>query len=131
MKFVFDGARVAARVRSPQRLSALACALLALGVVPAHAQTLAQAWADAAPLALDRSPESVEIAQNLVAPRMDEVVVTATRSAQSLADVVADVSIVDAETIERSGAAGVGDVLARLPGLEISRNGGPDRKSVV
>ena len=131
MKFVFDGARVAARVRSPQRLSALACALLALGVVPAHAQTLAQAWADAAPLALDRSPESVEIAQNLVAPRMDEVVVTATRSAQALTDVVADVSIVDAETIERSGAAGVGDVLARLPGLEMARNGGPGTTTSV
>jgi vitamin B12 transporter len=52
------------------------------------------------------------------------VVVTATRSAQPLSDLVADVSIIDRATIERSGATGVADVLARLPGIEISRNGG-------
>ena len=55
---------------------------------------------------------------------MTETVVAATRSAQPLSDVVADVSIVDRETIERSGAAALEDVLARLPGVEIVRNGG-------
>ena len=51
--------------------------------------------------------------------------VTATRTAQPLTDVVADVSIVDRETIEQSGATGLGDVLARLPGIEMARTGGP------
>lgn len=55
---------------------------------------------------------------------LKEVVVTATRMAIPLTDVVADVSIIDRAMIERSGAAGVADVLTRQPGLEISRNGG-------
>ena len=50
--------------------------------------------------------------------------VTATRVSQSLSDLVADVTIVDRARIERSGATGIADVLARLPGVEISRNGG-------
>lgn len=59
------------------------------------------------------------------APVLDDVVVTATRTAQPLTDVLADVSIVDRETIEQSGAAALGDVLARLPGIEMNRSGGP------
>lgn len=57
-------------------------------------------------------------------PQLKQTVVTATRTAQPLSDLVADVSIVDRAMIERSGATGVADVLARLPGIEISRNGG-------
>jgi vitamin B12 transporter len=55
---------------------------------------------------------------------LQEVVVTATRMAIPLTDVVADVSIIDRAMIERSGATGVADVLARQPGLEIGRSGG-------
>ncbi len=55
---------------------------------------------------------------------LDETVVTANRTPQALSDLVGDVSIVDRQTIERSGATGVADVLARLPGMEISRSGG-------
>ncbi len=51
--------------------------------------------------------------------------VTATRTAQPLSDLLADVTVVDRDTIERSGAAGLADVLARLPGIEFQRNGGP------
>lgn len=64
-------------------------------------------------------------AQTAAANQLDEVVVTATRTEQPLADLVADVTIVDRETIENSGVTGVVDVLARQPGIEISRNGGP------
>jgi vitamin B12 transporter len=62
---------------------------------------------------------------------LKETVVTASRVAQPMSDLVADVSIVDRETIQRSGAAGVADVLARLPGIEISRNGGPGSATSV
>lgn len=62
--------------------------------------------------------------QTQATPQLKETVVTATRTAQALSDLVADVSIVDRATIERSGATGVADVLARLPGIEINRNGG-------
>ena len=56
---------------------------------------------------------------------LQETVVTANRTPQPLSDVLADVSIIDRETIENSGARGIGDVLARVPGIEFSRNGGP------
>ena len=90
------------------RLRHSALALVAMSVCAAQAQE-----------------GSVQLAQNLRAPSMNEVVVTATRSAQPLSDIVADVSVVDRETIEQSGATGLADVLARLPGVEVARNGGP------
>jgi vitamin B12 transporter len=66
----------------------------------------------------------VLLAQNLHAPSMHETVVTATRSEQPLSDLVADISIVDRDTIENSAATALVDVLARLPGVQITRNGG-------
>ena len=63
-------------------------------------------------------------AQTQTIPQLAETVVTATRVAQPLSDVVADVSIIDRAQIERSGAVGVADLLKRLPGVEITRNGG-------
>ncbi len=74
--------------------------------------------------ALAQQAEPVLLAQNLHAPSLQETVVTATRSEQPLSDLVADVSVVDRETIENSAATGVVDLLARLPGVQISRNGG-------
>ena len=78
-----------------------------------------------AALALAAMAACTAQAQEGSAPALNEVVVTATRTAQPLTDVVADVSIVDRETIEQSGATGLGDVLARLPGIEMARTGGP------
>jgi vitamin B12 transporter len=53
------------------------------------------------------------------------VVVSATRSDLPITDVVADVTLVDRVAIDRLGAASVSDVLERLPGVTINRNGGP------
>ena len=64
------------------------------------------------------------LAQAATEPQLHETVVTATRVARPLADLVSDVSIIDRETIETSGATGVIDVISRLPGVQISRNGG-------
>ncbi|MET3474572.1 TonB-dependent receptor domain-containing protein [Variovorax atrisoli] len=58
------------------------------------------------------------------ASTLRETVVTANRTPQALSELVGDVSVVDSETIERSGATGVADLLSRLPGIEISRSGG-------
>ncbi|WP_424894557.1 TonB-dependent receptor domain-containing protein [Tepidimonas sp. HKU79] len=58
-------------------------------------------------------------------PSLGAVVVSATRSQQPITDVIADVTVIDRDTIERSGAAALADVLARVPGVTISRNGGP------
>ncbi len=64
-------------------------------------------------------------------PQLGETVVTATRTAQPLSDLVADVSVIDRETIERSGSTGVADVLARQAGIQIVRNGGVGNSTSV
>ena len=56
-------------------------------------------------------------------PPLNEIVVTATRMPQPLVDLVADVTIIDRATIQRSGATGLADVLALVPGIQISRAG--------
>lgn len=64
-------------------------------------------------------------AQTRSAATLQETVVTATRTERPLADLVADVTVIDRAEIERSGATGLADVLARVPGIEMARNGGP------
>ena len=59
------------------------------------------------------------------AATLGTTVVTAGRTAQSLNDVIADMTIVDRATIEKSGANSVADILVRQPGIEMVRNGGP------
>ena len=84
------------------------------------------------PLALAAAfPSFAQTSQSGTTPQLKETVVTATRSVQPLSDVVADVSIIDRAQIERSGAVGVADVLKRLPGVEITRNGGPGTSTSV
>ncbi|MBV7429244.1 MULTISPECIES: TonB-dependent receptor domain-containing protein [unclassified Acidovorax] len=103
---------------SRARLAAPLClrpALVALAVVGACSVQAQQADAGG----------PVLLAQNLRAPSLTETVVTATRTPQPLSDLVADVTVLDRETIETSGATGLADVLARVPGIEFSRNGGP------
>lgn len=85
----------------------------------AHFGLAALPWAVAAAFPLTALAQT-----SPTAPALRETVVTATRVEQPLSDLVADVSIVDSDTIARSGATGVADVLARLPGIEISRSGG-------
>ena len=64
-------------------------------------------------------------------PPSEAVVITATRSAQPLSRVLADVSVLERDAIERSGATCVADLLGRLPGIEFSRNGGPGSTTSV
>jgi vitamin B12 transporter len=73
----------------------------------------------ALPLALAAAFPSVAQIQ------MPPVIVTATRMAQPITDVVADVTLIDRAAIERSGAGGLVDLLARSPGIAMVRNGGP------
>lgn len=69
--------------------------------------------------------------QNQTSPVLTETVVTATRTEQPLTDLVADVTVIDRETIERSGAAALADVLVRVPGIEFVRNGGPGTNTSI
>jgi vitamin B12 transporter len=53
------------------------------------------------------------------------VVVTAARMPQPLDRLTADVTVLDAADIARSGAQGLAELLQRQPGVEIVQNGGP------
>jgi len=59
------------------------------------------------------------------------VVVTATRSEVPIERALADVSVVTAAQIARSGHQSVIEVLASLPGVEVSSNGGPGQTASV
>ncbi len=91
MKYFTPRARTQALSFLRPRRLALACA--GLCVFTAQAQV--------------NMADSALLAQNLRAPALSETVVTATRTAQPLSDLVADVSIVDRDSIERSGATGL------------------------
>ena len=68
---------------------------------------------------------SADIQSQSDAPSLPPTVVTATRVAQPLSDVLADVTLIDEEQIRRSGAVNISDLLVRQPGLAMTRNGGP------
>lgn len=63
-------------------------------------------------------------AQSLPEIQAATTVVTAARAPQSAQELLADMSVIDRPTIEASGATGLADVLARLPGIQMVRNGG-------
>jgi vitamin B12 transporter len=56
---------------------------------------------------------------------LDPVVVTAARLAQPIADALADVTVIGADEIRRSGVQSLAALLQRQPGVEIVQNGGP------
>jgi vitamin B12 transporter len=57
-------------------------------------------------------------------PRLTEVVVSASRVAVPVTDVIADVSIIDRSTLDRAGQSSLRDVLAQQPGVQYVSNGG-------
>lgn len=62
---------------------------------------------------------------------LDDIVVTATRTAQSQANIIADMTVIDREQIERAGAGSLTDILRAQPGVQISTNGGAGTNSSV
>jgi vitamin B12 transporter len=64
-------------------------------------------------------------------PLTETVFVTATRSAEPLTDILADVTIIDADEIARAGAQSLAELLARAPGVEIATSGGPGSTSSI
>ncbi|WP_407928786.1 TonB-dependent receptor domain-containing protein [Comamonas koreensis] len=92
------------------------------------------AWAVSTALpcvALSAQAQQLPSGQETAGKNLQEMVVTANRIAQPLSDLVADMSIIDAQTIERQGPGSVADVLARVPGIQITRNGGPGTATSV
>ncbi len=58
---------------------------------------------------------------------MGTVVVTATRQAQRVSDVLADVSVIERAEIESAGQTSIWELLSRQPGIQFANNGGPGK----
>ena len=100
------------------RFSGVAAAACAALCAPALAQVSADTPSDT-------PTEAAAGVASSEAPSLPPTVVTATRVEQPLTDVLADVTLIDEEQIRNSGAAHIGDLLERQPGLTMTRNGGP------
>jgi vitamin B12 transporter len=64
-------------------------------------------------------------ADNTLAP----VVITATREPEAIGRSTADIVLIDAETIRNTGADSVEDLIRRVAGIQVVRNGGPGQSS--
>lgn len=62
---------------------------------------------------------------------LKEVVVTASRVPQTIDSVIADVSVIDQEQIQRGGQSTLVELLQTQPGIEINSNGGPGTTSGI
>ncbi len=62
---------------------------------------------------------------------IEPIFVTAARSPQPLAELIADVTYIGPEEIARAGAQSLVELLARVPGVEIAMNGGPGSTSSI
>ena len=80
---------------------------------------------------LSAQAQQVAAADETDGKTLQEMVVTANRIEQPLSDLTADMTIIDDKTIARQGPGGVADVLARVPGIQITRNGGPGASTSV
>jgi len=79
---------------------------------------VAAAAVAAAPFVLAQSPA-----------RLDPVAVTASRTPQPIADLLADLTVIGGDEILRSGVQSLTELLQRQPGVEITMNGGPGSTS--
>jgi len=87
---------------------------------PSHARTRLTAFV----IALASTSTVAQIAHP-ASTTLDPVVVTAARAAQPIADALADVTVIGADEILRSGVQSLAELLQRQPGVEIVQNGGP------
>ena len=59
------------------------------------------------------------------------VVVTGSRQPQALDDAISDITVIDREQLEAQGTRTLGEVLAHVPGIQRSANGGPGTASNI
>lgn len=57
--------------------------------------------------------------------RLDNVVVTASRTPQLEKDVLGDVTVIGKEELQKAGQNSVAEILARQPGVQVNNSGGP------
>lgn len=74
---------------------------------------------------------SAQVASVQAADDLDQVVVTATRTATPVADSLFPVQVIDRDEIERSQARNLPDLLRGRAGIDIGNQGGPGKLSTV
>lgn len=77
----------------------------------------------ALPLALAAAFPLSTFAQTAQAPALPETIITATRIAVPITDVLADVSVITREVLDKAGPSSLRDVLSQLPGVQFASNG--------
>ena len=88
-------------------------------------------WAGLLPVLLSAFPLYAQVAPGAPAApdapqgTLPPVVVTATRQAERADALLADVTVIDQDEIQRHLGGTVADLLARQPGIQMSRSGGP------
>lgn len=65
------------------------------------------------------------------AAEKDAVIVTATRTVQTVDESLSPVIIISREELEKEISSEITDILHRYPGIDISRNGGPGQQSSI
>ncbi|CAM3466850.1 TonB-dependent receptor domain-containing protein [Parendozoicomonas haliclonae] len=78
-----------------------------------------------APLTLALLPLASSIHATDKVYKLEDVVITATRTAQTVDQTLAPVSVITRKDIEQSQAQSVPELLKMLPGVQVSSNGGP------
>lgn len=63
--------------------------------------------------------------------QLNDVVITATRTPQAREAIIADVSVINEEQIQRSGQSTLVELLRLQPGIEISQTGGAGQSSAI
>ncbi len=63
--------------------------------------------------------------------KLDQIVVTASRSAQLQKEVLGDVSVISKDQLQKSGQDSVAEILSRQPGVQFYSNGGPQTTTGV
>ena len=83
------------------------------------------------PVAAAVAQEKMQLAEAFVPGLGDEIVVTASRSAQTVKETLASTSVINREQIERSQARNVYQILKTTPGVYVRRNGGRGNQTTV
>ncbi|MVF12389.1 TonB-dependent receptor [Ketobacter sp. MCCC 1A13808] len=83
------------------------------------------------PVAAAVAQENMQLAEAFVPGLGDEIVVTASRSAQTVKETLASTSVINREQIERSQARNVYQILKTTPGVYVRRNGGRGNQTTV
>ena len=65
------------------------------------------------------------------AQQLQSVVVTGSRQPQSIDDAISDITVIDRGQLEAQGTRTLGEVLAQVPGIQRSANGGPGTASNI